>query len=88
MRQADLNYFQDPVIRTEINTDVRKNKTVEHEENIPRALLKPHNLIRQMMRRSNRYIPHELITGLLARVANLEPLFVGFQNLVQFLSEG
>jgi hypothetical protein len=91
MRQADLNYFQDPVIQTEITTDVRRNKTVEHQENIPGTSVKGRksgNLFRQLVRRSNRYIHDELIARLLAPRAGLEPLFVGFQNLIQFLSEG
>jgi hypothetical protein len=35
MHQAELDYFKDPVIQTEITTDVRKSKTVEHQEKIP-----------------------------------------------------
>jgi hypothetical protein len=86
MRQAALDYFQDPVVRTEITTDVRKKKTVEREENIPGLYLgrTSMNLFRQMMWRSNPYICHELI-GMLAR---FESLFVSFQNLIQFLGEG
>ena len=46
------------------------------------------NLFRQLVRRSNRYIHHELIAWVLARAANIEPLFMDFQNAVQFVDKG